>query len=71
MARRLSAAVTVTGGGKLTINGDVEAQNKVELMSSDATCTPATCKVAGTARSPCAVYNNSPGLLSVPTTASA
>jgi hypothetical protein len=63
--------VTVTGGGKLTINGDVEAQNKVELMSSDVTCTPATCKVAGTARSPCAVYNNSPGLLSVPTISSA
>jgi hypothetical protein len=63
--------VTVTGGGKLVINGDVEAQNKVELMSSDVTCTPATCKVTGTARSACAVYNNSPGLLTVATTATA
>jgi Flp pilus assembly protein TadG len=67
-----AAGVTITGGGKLVINGDVEARtNKIELMSSDVTCTPATCKVTGTARSPCAIYNNSPGLLSVPITASA
>lgn len=60
--------VQTTGNGILQINGDVEAQNKVELQAT-AGCTPATCFVSGIAKSPCAVYNDTGPQLSIPTTA--
>jgi hypothetical protein len=65
-----NVGVNITGAGRLLVNGDIEAQNKVEAQSSDGTCTPAVCKVTGTAKSPCAVYNDSIGNLGMPITAS-
>ena len=64
------AGVQVTGAGKLVINGDVEARDKVELQSTDATCTPATCLVTGTAKSPCNIYDDSPATFGIANTSS-
>src|SRR5262249_34887836 len=49
----------------------VEAKNKVELQATDPFCTPTTCAVTGKAQSPCAVYNDSPATMNIPTITSA
>ena len=64
-----NVGVNITGAGRLLVNGDIEAQDKIEAMSSDPGCNPSVCKVTGTAKSPCAVYNDSLGNLGMTSTA--
>src|SRR4029078_6704724 len=64
--------VNIGGQGRLVVNGDItSANNKIEVASWDARCTPAPCRLTAPAKSPCAVYNDSPATLGVPSTSTA
>ena len=50
--------VNVTGGGLLTINGNVESQNKIHIEVGDPSCNGTNCQINGQALSACTVFSD-------------
>jgi hypothetical protein len=55
----------VTGGGLLTINGNVESQNKIHIEVGDPTCNGTNCQINGAAHSACTVWNDAPAAFGI------